>query len=63
VALTGIQLSKVVGEESRLAALRKTQLALGLLEDAFQRPLAGESPFPSVSPEDPKESGKKDGHP
>jgi outer membrane protein TolC len=63
VALTGIQLSKVVGEESRLAALRKTQAALGLLEDAFQRPLAGEAPFPAVSPEDPRESDKKDGHP
>jgi outer membrane protein TolC len=63
VALTGIQLSEVVGRESRLAALRKAQTALGLLEDAFQRPLPSDGPIPNASPEDPKESGKKEGKP
>lgn len=63
VALTGIQLSQVVGQESRLAALRKAQTALGLLEDAFQRPLPGDGPIPEASPEDPRDPGRKEGNP
>lgn len=63
VALTGIRLSQVVGQESKLAALRRVQTALGLLEDAVQRPLASEETLPEASPESPRESGKKEGTP
>jgi len=61
VALTGILLSTVVSQESRLQALRKAQTALGLLEDALERPLAGGRMLPDASPENPREPGKKDG--
>jgi cobalt-zinc-cadmium efflux system outer membrane protein len=63
VALTGIHLSEVVGRESRLSALKKAQMALGLLEDAFQRPLPMNGPIPEASPEDPRTSGTKEGTP
>jgi len=42
LALVGAQLQRVVAERARLAALRKTQEALGALEDAVERPLGPE---------------------
>ncbi|HVR84655.1 MAG TPA: hypothetical protein VMU54_10115, partial [Planctomycetota bacterium] len=63
IALTGIRLSAVVAQEARLAALRKVQISLGLLEDVIERPLAGEGTLPDASPESPREAGKRDGNP
>ena len=43
LALVGAQLQRVVAEQAGLAAVRKTQEALGALEDAVERPLGAES--------------------
>jgi len=51
-ALLGIQLERAVVEFARFGALRRSQEALGAIEDALQRPLrsALEFPIPEASP-------------
>jgi len=46
VTLLGIQLERAVVETGRFEALRRSQEALGSLEDALQRPIAGDFPIP-----------------
>jgi outer membrane protein TolC len=46
VTFLGIQLERAVVETGRFEALRRSQEALGSLEDALQRPIAGEIPIP-----------------
>jgi outer membrane protein, heavy metal efflux system len=57
-ALNAMELETVTAEQQELAALVATQAALGALEDAVERPLAGEGFLPS-SPAEPKSSGAR----
>lgn len=55
-ALVGVRLQRLVAARNRLEALRKTQAALGMLEDAVQRPLLDTAPLPPVPGTSPRES-------
>jgi outer membrane protein TolC len=55
VALTGVRLESVLGSLSRLGALRKSQSALGSLEDAVQRPLGSAALLPEAPLTNPRE--------
>ena len=52
VALLGLQLERAVVESARFEALRRSQEALGALEDALHRPLGSTQEFriPESSP-------------
>ena len=60
LALAGVRLQVAVAARARLDALRRTQEALGALEDAIQRPLNGEAPTPQASPTSPRAIGRKE---
>ncbi len=48
LALSSVQLQRIVVARARLDALRRAQTALGALEDAVQRPLGPSTPVPQV---------------
>lgn len=48
LALVGVEVQHAVARRARLAALGKTQTALGALEDAVQRPLVGATELPAL---------------
>ncbi len=50
VALLGIQVERTIVEFGRFEALRRSQEALGALEDALQRPLGGAFEIPETIP-------------
>lgn len=50
LALTSVQLQRIIISRARLDALRRTQTALGALEDAVQRPLTAAGNLPSFPP-------------
>lgn len=54
LALTSIQLQRIVVRRARLEALRHAQTALGALEDTVQRPLAPAMPLPEISSANPR---------
>jgi outer membrane protein TolC len=51
LALAGVQVQRAVALRARLTALRKTQAALGALEDAVQRPLDSLEELPDTAPQ------------
>lgn len=48
LSLVAARLQRTRAERGRLDALLRSQTALGLLEDAVQRPLSGEAPLPPI---------------
>ncbi len=50
LALTSVQLQRIIVSRARLDALRRAQTALGALEDAVQRPLTAAGGLPSSFP-------------
>ena len=61
VALLGVQLERAVVEFGRFEALRRSQEALGALEDALQRPWGSGRAFdvPETSPRGPAPQEEK----
>ena len=51
LALTSVQLQRIIVSRARLDALRRAQTALGALEDAVQRPLTVAGGLPSSFPQ------------
>jgi outer membrane protein, heavy metal efflux system len=54
-ALTGLRLEAAQARESRLAALKRAEDALGALEDAVQRPLGSRGVPPVLRPANPRD--------
>jgi outer membrane protein, heavy metal efflux system len=59
LALASVRLEATAADRDRLTALRRTQTALGVLEDATQHPLPPETKMPEASVTNPRERKPK----
>jgi cobalt-zinc-cadmium efflux system outer membrane protein len=63
LALTTMRLQTVLAERARLNALNRTQVALGALEDAVERPLSPEAPLLQLTPSNPRPNNHQERQP